>query len=291
MVRWLGPALMSAMVLGLAGAAPVFAGQETEEEESDWVGSADLNFVFTGGNASARTFGLRNSLRRNWGDRSVLLEGGAIRASSTKTTRSAVGPSVTNFDLVKESTSRTTAENYFARGRYDYPLSGWGLLYGGAGWTRNTFAGIASRYSAAAGIGNTWLDDDTVSLQTDYAFTYTIQDEVIDDPATDDAFFGVRLSSSYRYQANETTAFESSLIADENLEDRSDFRIDLTNSMAVAVSGPLALKLSWQMLYDSRPGLVGVPLQYPFGNFTGQTALAKLNKLDHLYTLALVVNF
>ena len=291
MVRWLGPALMSAMVLGLAGAAPVFAGQETEEEESDWVGSADLNFVFTGGNASARTFGLRNSLRRNWGDRSVLLEGGAIRASSTKTTRSAVGPSVTNFDLVKESTSRTTAENYFARGRYDYPLSGWGLLYGGAGWTRNTFAGIASRYSAAAGIGNTWLDDDTVSLQTDYAFTYTIQDEVIDDPATDDAFFGVRLSWSYRHQANETTAFESSLIADENLEDRSDFRIDLTNSMAVAVSGPLALKLSWQVLYDSRPSLVGVPLQYPFGNFTGQTALAKLNKLDHLYTLALVVNF
>ena len=291
MVRWLRPALMSAMVLGLAGAAPVFAGQETEEEESDWVGSADLNFVFTGGNASARTFGLRNSLRRNWGDRSVLLEGGAIRASSTKTTRSAVGPSVTNFDLVKESTSRTTAENYFARGRYDYPLSGWALLYGGAGWTRNTFAGVASRYSAAAGIGNTWLDDDTVALQTDYAFTYTIQNEVIDDPATDDAFFGVRLSWSYRYQANETTAFESSLIADENLEDRSDFRIDLTNSMAVAVSGPLALKLSWQMLYDSRPGLVGVPLQYPFGNFTGQTALAKLNKLDHLYTLALVVNF
>ena len=291
MVRWLGPALMSAMVLGLAGAAPVFAGQETEEEESDWVGSADLNFVFTGGNASARTFGLRNSLRRNWGDRSVLLEGGAIRASSTKTTRSAVGPSVTNFDLVKESTSRTTAENYFARGRYDYPLAGWALLYGGAGWTRNTFAGVASRYSAAAGIGNTWLDDDTVALQTDYAFTYTIQNEVIDDPATDDAFFGVRLSWSYRYQANETTAFESSLIADENLEDRSDFRIDLTNSMAVAVSGPLALKLSWQMLYDSRPGLVGVPLQYPFGNFTGQTALAKLNKLDHLYTLALVVNF
>ena len=291
MVRWLGPALMSAMVLGLAGAAQVFAGQETEEEESDWVGSADLNFVFTGGNASARTFGLRNSLRRNWGDRSVLLEGGAIRASSTKTTRSAVGPSVTNFDLVKESTSRTTAENYFARGRYDYPLSGWGLLYGGAGWTRNTFAGVASRYSAAAGIGNTWLDDDTVSLQTDYAFTYTIQDEVIDDPATDDAFFGVRLSSSYRYQANETTVFESFLIADENLEDRSDFRIDLTNSMAVAVSGPLALKLSWQVLYDSRPSLIGVPLQYPFGNFTGQTALAKLNKLDHLYTLALVVNF
>ncbi|HCH36580.1 MAG TPA: hypothetical protein DEU67_01025 [Acidobacteria bacterium] len=113
----------------------------------------------------------------------------------------------------------------------------------------------------------------------------------MDDPATDDAFFGVRLSWSYRYQANETTAFESSLIADENLEDRSDFRIDLTNSMAVAVSGPLALKLSWQVLYDSRPSLIGVPLQYPFGNFTGQTALAKLNKLDHLYTLALVVNF
>jgi len=271
--------------------APVSAGQETEEEESGWVGSADVNFVFTGGNASARTFGLRNSLKRNWGDRSVLLEGGAIRASSTKTTRSAVGPSVTNFDLVKESTSRTTAENYFARGRYDYPLSGWGLLYGGAGWTRNTFTGVASRYSAAAGIGNTWLDDDTVALQTDYAFTYTIQDEVIDDPSSDDAFFGVRLSWSYRYQANETTAFESSLIADENLEDRSDFRIDLTNSMAVAVSGPLALKLSWQVLYDSRPSLVGVPLQYPFGNFTGQTALAKLNKLDQLYTLALVVNF
>ncbi len=291
MGRWLRSGLMLATALWVAGAAPVSAGQETEEEESGWVGSADVNFVFTGGNASSRTLGLRNSLRRNWDDRSVLLEGGAIRASSTKTTRSAIGPSVTNFDLVKESTSRTTAENYFVRGRYDYPLSGWGLLYGGAGWTRNTFTGVASRYSAAAGIGNTWLDDDTVALQTDYAFTYTIQDEVIDDPATDNAFFGVRLSWSYRYQANETTAFESSLIADENLEDRTDFRVDVTNSMAVAVSGPLALKLSWQVLYDSRPSLIGVPLQYPFGNFTGQTALAKLNKLDHLYTLALVVNF
>ena len=138
-----------------------------------------------------------------------MLEGGAIRASSTKTTRSAIGPSVTDFDLAKESTSRITAENYFARGRYEYQLSRWGLLYGGAGWTRNTFTGVASRYSAAVGIGNTWLDDDTVALQTDYAFTYTIQDEVIDDPSSDDAFFGVRLSWSYRYQGNETSAFET----------------------------------------------------------------------------------
>ena len=287
--RWLVVVVL-VMVFGATGVRLASGGQE-EEERTGWFGSADVNFVCTGGNAEAKTFGFRNTLKRRWGDESVTVEGGAIRAASTKTTRTAIGPSLTDFAVTKQSVTTTTAENYFARGRYDYQISERALWYGGTGWSRNTFAGIASRYSVVAGLGTTWWDSDAVGLRTDYALTYTLQKEVISDPATADAFVGVRVSWGYRRRANDTTTFESALIADENLEDRSDFRLDLTTSMTTAVTGPLALKLSWQLLYDSRPSLVGVPLQFPSGTFTGGTVFTKLNKLDNLYTLALVFNF
>lgn len=287
--RWLA-VVLSVTVLSVTGATPVSGGQ-AEEEQIGWSDTADLSFVFTGGNAEAKTLGFRNTLTRRWVDAALTFDTGAIRAESTQTTRTAIGPSPNDFEVVRQSVTATTAESYFARGRYDHNVSDRALWYAGAGWSRNTFAGIASRYAVVAGLGNTWWDGDAARFRTDYGLSYTFQDEIITDPATDDTFVGLQLSWSYRRRVTDTATLESALIADENLEARADFRLDLTNSMAVAMNDQLALKLSWQLQYDNRPSLVGVPLQFPQGTSTGRTVFTELDTLDNLYTLALVVNF
>ncbi len=281
---------MSVAALSVTGATPASGGQE-EAEQIGWSDTADLSFVFTGGNAEAKTLGFRNTLTRRWVDAALTFDTGAIRAESTQTTRIAIGPSPNEFEVVRRSVTATTAENYFARGRYDHNVSDRALWYAGAGWSRNTFAGIASRYAVVAGLGNTWWDGDAARFRTDYGLSYTFQDEIITDPDTDDTFVGLQLSWSYRRRVTNTATFESALIADENLEARTDFRLDLTNSMAVAMSDRLALKLSWQLQYDNRPSRVEVPLQFPQGTSTGRTIFTELDTLDNLFTLALVVNF
>ena len=57
------------------------------------------------------------------------------------------------------------------------------------------------------------------------------------------------------------------------------------------MSGRLALKVSWQMLYDHQPSLVSLPLVQPTGMPTFETVLVGLNKMDNFVTFALVATF
>src|SRR5207245_1656187 len=79
------------------------------------------------------------------------------------------------------------------------------------------------------------------------------------------------------------------LILDGNLDDTSDFKANMTNSLAVAMSRRLALKVSLQLLYDHQPAfqavdLLGAPPP-------GVKVLAQLDDLDTIFTTSLVVNF
>ena len=76
---------------------------------------------------------------------------GGVRASSDVTTLRAVG-SASDFEIVETVRSETTAESYFARGRYDRSF-GVGFGFAGAGWERTTFSGIQNRYQVVGGLG------------------------------------------------------------------------------------------------------------------------------------------
>jgi hypothetical protein len=56
------------------------------------------------------------------------------------------------------------------------------------------------------------------------------------------------------------------------------------------MSERLALKVSWQLLWDNQPAFVSVPVTAR-GVPTGDVAFAELDDLDSLATVALVVNF
>ena len=82
--------------------------------------------------------------------------------------------------------------------------------------------------------------------------------------------------------------FTSVLVADENLSEAGDFRSDLTNAIAVSTSSQLALKVSWQLLYDRQPSLVGLPLLGVEGGPIGDTVFTELDAVDNFLTFALV---
>lgn len=274
-----GLILLSGSLLVLWG--PRAAG--AQESETGWRDVAELTFVLTSGNATSSTFGFKNTADYLWPSAAFQLSAGGVRTRSGTVTRTATG-TPENFSVSETTDTRTTAENYFLRSRLDRNFSETLFVFGGLGWDRNTFAGVDNRYGFVTGAGRTWFTEDTRRLKTDLGLTYTIQDDVVENPDVDDSFMGLRGSYDYFRKLTDNTDFTSVLVADQNLSETSDLRADWTNAVAVAMSDRLALKTGFQLLYDKTPALVAVPLG------DGEV-LTPLGKVDGIFTVAIVANF
>jgi putative salt-induced outer membrane protein YdiY len=252
-----------------------------------WENATELSFVSTGGNASSSTLGLKAALTGSGAPNGLKLELGGVRAESERTIRTATGDQTT-FTNNETTVSELTAESYFSRARYDRAL-GAGFLFTGGGWERNTFAGVQNRFSLVGGFGRTWVDGESGRFKTDLGGTYTVQKDVEPVPGADDAFGGLRVTLEATRQVSPSAELASTLIADENLEERGDFRADWVNSLAVSISEGLALKTAVQILYDSEPAFIRVPLVDGTGTPTGLNVRTRGNKVDSVLTLALVI--
>ena len=279
--------------LSLAG----WIGAGAQDKPSDTAGrftdSAEFSYVATAGNSQTATLGFKNTLGRKWGKSAFELKAGGVRAQTTTRTRTAVGPDSTNFTVFESEDTALSAESYFLGGRYDRKLSLRVFWFGGGGWSRNRFSGIQNRYEAAGGVGNIWADSDRVKFRTDYALSYTREDDVVASPGVKDSFAGFRFSWKLERKIGDTTTYGNELILDENLDDTSDLRGNMVNSLAVSMTRRLALKISLQSLYDHQPAFREIDLLAPpppGGAKTG-TVLDELDSLDTIFTASLVVNF
>jgi putative salt-induced outer membrane protein YdiY len=220
---------------------------------------------------------------------SFSLELGGIRSSSKFTDRIATGTE-TDFDITETTREEKSAENYYARTRYDRNLGENNFfVFGGAGWERNTFAGFNDRLSFVAGVGDAWINDDRTLFKTDIGGTYTIQKDVEPTPGRDEAFGGLRANIEFNRDLTETTEFATKLVADENLADTEDLRLDWIASIAVSITEGLALKTSYQMLFDNQPALLSVPLFDPANNPLDTNVTIPAKKFDNFLTLSLVI--
>ena len=277
----------------LAATPPARAQDKPAAGAGAWSDAAELGYVATAGNAQSSTLGFKNTLGRKWDRSSFELKAGGVRASATTTTRTAVGPGPAAFVVIEEKDTVLNAENYFLNGRYDRTISRRVFWFTGGGWTRNRFAGVQDRYEAIGGIGNVWVDTDRVKFRTDYALSYTRENDVIQSPGVNDTFAGFRFSWKYQRKLGGTTTYGNDFVIDENLDDTSDLRGDMVNSVAVSMSPRLALKISLQSLYDHQPAFKRIPLldAPPPGGVTIGTVLDRLDTLDTIFTASLVVNF
>jgi len=258
-----------------------------QDEGFQWQNESELSYVSTSGNASASTLGFKAALTGTGGLNTFKLEIGGIRGETTTKTRTAIG-TTGSFTVNETETSALTAANYFARARYDRSL-GPAFLFGGAGWDRNTFAGIQNRYQLAAGVGRTWVEGETGHFKTDVAGTYTVQKDVDPTPGADDGFAGVRASIDAQRQLTATALLASVLVGDLNVNDSEDFRADWITSLSLNITSALAFKTALQLIYDHQPALLKVPLYDTAGGTQTGDVLTPGEELDSVLTLTLVI--
>jgi hypothetical protein len=259
------------------------------EKKLGWMDKAELALVFTAGNSETSTFGFRNMLSRIWTDAELHVEVAGLRTETATITATPVGTSADDFVLREDSVSALTAENYLARAKYDRTLRPRLYAFGTGGWDRNVFAGIENRYNAAGGIGNIWRDREDFRLRTDYGISVTHQIPTVGEEVT---FAGLRLSADLMRKLTGSTTLTHLTIAEENLDETDDFRLDSLTAVAVAVNDHLALQVSLKFLFDNVPSFVEADLISPTtGLPVGILVPVQADKLDTLFNVALVVNF
>jgi len=279
--------LATALAATLATASVAPLGAEAQETSS-WQNQAEFSLITTGGNSSTSTVGLRNTLRRTLERGELRFDVSALRTDAASIQRRAVGTEG-SFSVDKDSRTERTAERYAAQARFDRNLSERAFLYTSTGWERNTFAGFNSRSITAVGGGTRFEGPDRWETKLGAAVTYTFQEDVDPDPTRDDRFAGVRGTLDHLHQLTTGTNLTLTWVVDANVQERSDVRGNLSQSVSASLSDRLALKTTLQFLVDNDPPSRRIPLFTPGGEDTGSTVLTPLGKVDRSLSIALVV--
>jgi putative salt-induced outer membrane protein YdiY len=250
--------------------------------------SANLGYVATSGNSRSATLGFGFDLDRRWESQGVTLSASGTRASSSADLDFALGTS-DSFEVVRPD-PEPSAEYYGVRGRYDHRLSQRVFALGGAGWERNLFAGLRSRFVAEAGFGYVILADASTDFRARVGATYTNNREVVPNPELENNFAGARLSWTLRRHLSGTADLVHDLVLDENLNQTDDLRADATLGLAVSISSRLALAVNYRLLYRKLPALRQLPLRDAAGGELGSVAVP-LREVDQGFSVSLVVEF
>lgn len=246
--------------------------------------TADLSYVLTSGNATADSLGFKGDLVRRFTRHAVSFTAGGLRASSSPDSRYATGDPSDPEIVVPDP--QLTAAYYYGRGRYDFKLSNRLFVTAGGGWERNRFSGIENRWLVDSGLGVVLVSDETTSFRGSLGVTWASEQYTVED-GRDGSFVGARLGWDLQRKLLPNTTFTHTLIADENLEDTEDLRVDAHFGLHVAMSKTLGLKVNWRLLWDNQPALAEFPY-FVAGMATGQTVLAPYRKLDQGLSVSLV---
>jgi len=130
-----------------------------------------------------------------------------------------------------------------------------------------------------------------VKFSTGYGLTFTDQEDVNAVPGSSDTFLGARASWDYMNKFGANTVYNNVLIIDENLDETSDYRANMINSLAVSMSEKMALKLGLQLLYDNEPSFDLLEVVDSAGNILGPIVPVPFDDLDTIFTASLVINF
>jgi putative salt-induced outer membrane protein YdiY len=257
-------------------------------DEPGLYADADLSYVLTAGNSSSKTLGFKGDLTERWERHSIGLAAGAIRASSSAPdARYAIG-TPDDYDVVVPE-AQPTAASYYGRGRYHYKLSDRLFYTVGLGWERNRFSGVDSRWVGDTGAGYIFLNDARTSFRASAGVTWTHEKDTVQDERKT-SFVGARLGWDFQQKLFESTTFSHTLVADENLEQTEDLRVDAQFGIQVAMTKGLGLKVNWRLLWDNQPALAEVPLVGAGGIPTGLTVVAPYKELDQGFSVSLVLS-
>jgi uncharacterized protein DUF481 len=261
-----------------------------------WYSTTDLMFAMATGNSQTFNLGVNLNVTRQWLRTDWKTTATFQRTDVNEPTRRAFGPA--SDPTFETGPSVTKSEKLFFNTVVNRRITERVLWNAGGSLERDIFAGLRLRSLGQLGVGYLWLKpDNSNKFQLGVAATYTSQDEVVDDPETENQFFGVRFSADdeTRFGERQQHVFTSTLIVDENLQQTDDLRFNWSNSLAVGINNRFALKVGLQFAYDNLPQLVEFDLflRGPGGALieTGQQVPGRGEKLDTTASVSLVINF
>ena len=260
----LGWSLTTAALMLLMATASAADGNQSAAKPKVWSNATELSVVRTEGNADTQTFGFKNTLRRMWpGARlRVRVDGVRSRTGARRILvvqpglRFAPGEWPEDFETVVGSADDARGvEQYFVEGRVEFTISDRFFWNAGTSWDRNKFAGIRNRYLGFGGIGTQWIKKRDVSFSTGYGISYTARHETNPDVTKDDRFGGIRFDSDYHHRLGAGLELDSDFAMNMNLHEASDYSVNVTNAVGVAMTDHLSLRVSLQHLYERQPAL------------------------------------
>lgn len=290
-----------------------FAATGSAQVVPGWYSSTDLSAVVASGNSDTLNVGATINIRRVWLRTSWNNTASFSRNDVRDPQRLAIitGNSVS----IEKGEFVAKSEKLFANSVFERRVTErffWNL--GGSG-ERDKFAGLNSRLTGFAGVGFLWQSvQGSGFFKAGVAGTYTAQDEVIDDPETENQFAGVRFTADGEKRFGEQLqhAFTSNLIVDQNVQDTDDLRANWQVALAAALNQRLSLKVGSQVAFDNAPQLVDYPATVSLGGGAFREAeqadilrvipggdvrivenklVAPAKKVDATFTVSLVINF
>lgn len=237
---------------------------QERDDDLGWANATELSIVVTEGNTSTQTLGFKNTLRRTWESARLRLRFDGVRSNTSDDRFLQVQPGL-QFPVGGQPPEFQTSiaipaiesdvEQYFVEGRFDRDISERLFWDVGSSWDRNNDAGILNRHILFGGVGNVWFNEEDVAFSTSYGVSYTDRQEIEPNPSKDNVFGGVRFNSDYMQRFGSLTLVDSNFTLNMNLADATDYSINVTNAVGVAMNDYLSLRVSLQFLYENEPAL------------------------------------
>lgn len=218
--------------------------------KKNWKDEGELSYVETGGNTDTSTLSAKNTLNYKFNEK------------TNGTWKVGV--------LNSENAGVKSAESYFSELRGDYLMTK--HLYAAlvAGWSKDKFAGIDSRYYVGPTVGYKILNGPKQFLKSEASLDY-VNEEYTND--TDADFTRGRLFGEYEYRFNEDNTFIQSLEFLQDFSDGDNYNVNSDSALISSLNEYFSLKTSYEIRHDNKP----VP--------------AILDKTDTTLRLSLLVSF
>lgn len=270
----------------LCGVLPVWAQDEEDEKKLGWSNVADLGFVVTGGNSRSSSLTFDDKLVHAWENAEFVLRAGALRINTTDDPFAVGTPD--DFEVIEDLIRELDAERYYVIGNYQRNITKRFFWIGGAGWDRDTNAGIENRTTLYGGIGNTWKDTERTRFKTDYTFTFTKRVDEFPDPERPENFSEFRLGWDFGQKIAKHSEFASDFVFFGRVSDFGDNRFVTLNSVTTNMTDTFALRFSVEFRYQSIPAFEEIDLETIEGLPIGEVLIRK-KKLDTVVKFSFVV--
>jgi len=219
-------------------------------QEKKWSDQADFSFVDTGGNTDVTTLSGKNLLKYEFSDELQVAWKLGV--------------------LYGESGGDKNAGSYFSDLRLDYLFTKHLYSFVNAGWSKDKYAGIDSRYYVGPGAGYNFLTGPKHFLLAEISLNY-VNEKYTDD--TDKEYLGGRAFAEYEYAFTDKNKFSQSVEYLHDFDDSDSYNVNSETALISALNNYLSLKTSYVVKYNNKP----VP--------------STLKETDTILSVTLVVNF